>query len=452
MRKKIKQLVLTIFTIFACIVMTNANTKAASVTISPSKTNYTINNGKSMYRYIESNGTYQNLYCLDYGGKLNEGSTYEISSDIYNLTDAQITEIFGNVENYNKALWVIDNMFIDQNQSKDEMIIMVNQLKQALHSDIAVNAVREKYNVPNFTQSDFDYVINHVYTNSWYDVFYSVQQCVLWNYTVNTTGFSGLTNLSSGIDLSGKYYMWMYTGLKAVADTKYNYNSPNKNANVENTLNNLTMDDKLATIDVLNKKIGPFIVNGYNNDIITKKDYIIKINGKQLDSTEYSISFDGKNLYITIENSNYDLSAVRVDVSMNIIGVKTTGNLIYRKNSQDVINLYKRTVPKKLTGSTEDTEFDLRLIKNIESVWNTNGLKYDINNELLKTRKIQRVPSLSNGSKTEIWMLNKYPITVSTGDIVKYAITIVNEGSLDGYATKVTEDELINLGILDVND
>ena len=469
MQKKCKLVLITILAIFMSIALFNSRANAANttVTVSPSKTTYTINGSERVYRYVESQGNYNNIYCFNHGGVLNRGSSYTVSSDLYNMTSEQINNVFGSIQNYNKALWVIDNMVINQNQNKDEISVMVSQLKEAVHSDVAINAVKSQYNVANVTYGDLDNVINHVYSNGWYDVFYSVQQSVIWNYTTNSRQFNGLTKLNGGYDLQGKYYMWLYTALNAVANTKGEYNSPNKSNSVVSTINNLTMDSKSATIDTNNRKIGPFIINGYNKEIMTQKEYTIKINGTTLKSSDYTTSFDGKNLYITVKNNSYNLDSAKVDVSMNITATTTSGTYLYKKYSQDIISIDKNTVPKKLTGSTEDTEFDLRLIKNISQVWNVNdskaNVKFDLNSDVLKTRNIQRVSSLKNGSTTEIWNINKCPVDVSTGDIVKYNITIANEGSLDGYATKVTDyiadglelvskDELVKLGIVNQND
>ena len=469
MQKKCKLVLITILAIFMSIALFNSRASAANttVTVSPSKTTYTINGSERVYRYVESQGNYNNIYCFNHGGVLNRGSSYTVSSDLYNMTSEQINNVFGSIQNYNKALWVIDNMVINQNQNKDEISVMVSQLKEAVHSDVAINAVKSQYNVANVTYGDLDNVINHVYSNGWYDVFYSVQQSVIWNYTTNSRQFNGLTKLNGGYDLQGKYYMWLYTALNAVANTKGEYNSPNKSNSVVSTINNLTMDSKSATIDTNNRKIGPFIINGYNKEIMTQKEYTIKINGTTLKSSDYTTSFDGKNLYITVKNNSYNLDSAKVDVSMNITATTTSGTYLYKKYSQDIISIDKNTVPKKLTGSTEDTEFDLRLIKNISQLWNVNdskaNVKFDLNSDVLKTRNIQRVSSLKNGSTTEIWNINKCPVDVSTGDIVKYNITIANEGSLDGYATKVTDyiadgleliskDELVKLGIVNQND
>ena len=467
MQKKVKFVLVTIIAILMSIAMSTAKAETTTVVVSPKKTAYTINGGKSMYKYVESQGNYNNIYCLDYAGHLIDGSRYEVNSDIYNLPENEIIDIFGSNENYNKVLWIIDTMFISQNQSKDEMDVMLSQLKEALHSDIAINAIKATYNLQNLKPSDMDYVVNHVYLNGWYDVFFTVEQSVIWNYTVNSKPFPGLKSLNGGFDLQGKYYMWMYTGLNAIADTKGNYESPNKNGKTEQVINGLTMDSSSAKIDADNKKIGPFIVNGYDDTVNLKKEFGVKINGTVLDSSEYTVTFDNKELYISIENSNYDLSAAKVDVIMDVSGIKTYGIYLYKANSQDIVSLKKDVISKELTGSTEDTNFDLRLIKNIAGVWTTNetsaNLKYDLNSDILKSRNISRNSSLKNGNTTETWNINKYPITVSTGDIVKYQITIANEGNLDGFASKVTDyiadglelvnkDELVNLGIIKNED
>ena len=463
MQKRLKLIVITILVMFMSIAITNSKVEAATVTVSPSKTSYVINGSKPLYRYVESKGNYNNIYCLNYGGVLNNGSVYTVNADLYNMSADQIKNVFGSTENYNKALWVIDNMIITQNQSKDEIMVMVKQLEEALHSETALNAVRKTYNVPNLKAGDMDNVINHIYSNGKYDVYYAIQQSVLWTYTVNRYSFNGLSSIGGGIDLEGKYYKWMYTGLKAEADTKGNYNSPNKNKNIASIINNITMDSKSATIDVNNRRVGPFVINGYNNEIMTKKEYAVTINGTKLDNSDFSYSFDGRNVYFTIKNTSYDLSAAKVDIAMNIKATSTTGSYLFKQYSQNIVSLNKDVVVKHLSGSTEDTEFDLRLLKNITGVWSVDNstarLKCDLESQNLSSRKLERISSLQKGDTTENWYLNKYPISVVTGDIVRYNITIANEGNLDGYATKITDyiadglelvskDELVKLGII----
>lgn len=48
---------------------------------------------------------------------------------------------------------------------------------------------------------------------------------------------------------------------------------------------------------------------------------------------------------------------------MNIKATSTTGSYLFKQYSQNIVSLNKDVVVKHLSGSTEDTEFDLRLLK-----------------------------------------------------------------------------------------
>ena len=77
-------------------------------------------------------------------------------------------------------------------------------------------------------------------------------------------------------------------------------------------------------------------------------------------------------------------------------------------------------------------QFDLKLIKRIVEV---NGVPVDerINNI--------DITKLANGTETTAdYDLNKNPVPVKSGDIVKYTLRIYNEGDIDGYASEITED------------
>ena len=77
-------------------------------------------------------------------------------------------------------------------------------------------------------------------------------------------------------------------------------------------------------------------------------------------------------------------------------------------------------------------QFDLKLVKRIVEV---NG-----------TRVPERIESvditnLANGTDTTAnYNVNKNPVAVKKGDIVKYTFRIYNEGNIDGYASEITED------------
>ena len=77
-------------------------------------------------------------------------------------------------------------------------------------------------------------------------------------------------------------------------------------------------------------------------------------------------------------------------------------------------------------------QFDLKLVKRIVEV---NGTKV--------TERIEDVDitALANGTATTAtYTLNKEPVAVKKGDIVKYTFRVYNEGHIDGYASEITED------------
>ena len=77
-------------------------------------------------------------------------------------------------------------------------------------------------------------------------------------------------------------------------------------------------------------------------------------------------------------------------------------------------------------------QFDLKLVKRIVQV---NGTKVPERIEDVD------ITDLANGSETTAdYKLNKNPVSVKKGDIVKYTLRVYNEGQIDGYASEITED------------
>ncbi len=80
----------------------------------------------------------------------------------------------------------------------------------------------------------------------------------------------------------------------------------------------------------------------------------------------------------------------------------------------------------------EPAAFDLKLIKRIVEV-----------NATKVPERIENVDitELANGTATTAkYTLNKEPVAVKKGDIVKYTFRVYNEGDVDGYASEITED------------
>ena len=96
----------------------------------------------------------------------------------------------------------------------------------------------------------------------------------------------------------------------------------------------------------------------------------------------------------------------------------------YYKGQQDDDDFEKLVLKPKT--------FDLRLIKRIVEV---NGTK--VPERLLGVD----VSKLANGTATTAeYEMDKDPVSVKNGDIVKYTLRVYNEGEIDGYASEISED------------
>ena len=82
----------------------------------------------------------------------------------------------------------------------------------------------------------------------------------------------------------------------------------------------------------------------------------------------------------------------------------------------------------------EPETFDLKLIKNIVKI-NERPVT-----ERLKGIDVSKLNVTSNAETTAEYDMDKNPISVAKGDIVTYRLRVYNEGTLDGYASEITED------------
>ena len=81
--------------------------------------------------------------------------------------------------------------------------------------------------------------------------------------------------------------------------------------------------------------------------------------------------------------------------------------------------------------------FDLKLIKRIVAV-NDQNVPERI--EKVDVSKLNTLDEKGNLITTGEYTLNKEPVGVKKGDIVTYTFRIYNEGTIDGYASEITED------------
>ena len=166
-------------------------------------------------------------------------------------------------------------------------------------------------------------------------------------------------------------------------------------SNVKITSDNLTEAD----IYTIKEIVAPDEYCEFKGTIqitVTKKND----NGKyKIDKVEYKV-FDEENKDITAEKTG----DIKVYVNEN-------GNIYVE---------------------VKNYQFDLKLVKRIVEV---NGTRVSERIEDIDISK------LAEGTETTAeYKLNKTPVSVKKGDIVKYTLRVYNEGDIDGYASEITED------------
>ena len=122
----------------------------------------------------------------------------------------------------------------------------------------------------------------------------------------------------------------------------------------------------------------------------------------------------------------------------NTYKVKSVTRKVLDDNGKDITSQKENDVNVELNADgniyvyVKDYQFDLKLVKRIVEV---NGTK--VPERLLGVD----VSKLANGTATTAeYEMDKDPVSVKNGDIVKYTLRVYNEGEIDGYASEISED------------
>ena len=159
-----------------------------------------------------------------------------------------------------------------------------------------------------------------------------------------------------------------------------------------------------------------------SSNVLTKDTYVIK----ETKAPDEYCEFDGT-ITVTVtkkqEGSTYKVDKVEYKVT------DKNGNDI--TNNSDNANVYLSS-DGNIYVEVKNYQFDLKLIKRIVEV---NGSK------VLERIQDVNITNLANGTETTAtYILDKNPVSVKKGDIVKYTLRIYNEGDIDGYASEISED------------
>ncbi len=129
---------------------------------------------------------------------------------------------------------------------------------------------------------------------------------------------------------------------------------------------------------------------------------------------------------------------VTKELDDNIFKVKEVKYTVKDDNGNDITNKTGDTIKVYLNENgniyveVKNYQFDLKLIKRIVSVNGENVPERILDVDITK---------LANKTATTAdYNLDKTPVAVKKGDIVKYTFRVYNEGNIDGYASEITED------------
>lgn len=249
------------------------------------------------------------------------------------------------------------------------------------------------------------------------------------------------------------------------AEILYNYIIETAKANASKYAENSSSISAPATVmegdltsktskDNNNYIVGPIkITENESNSIPYTIDFTVKngtasisnytiVDENETTSDAATLVKEGKEIYISIpKNSVSDVNSIAVDITIQYHD--TTMKLWVQKdssNEQPLVEITRETTPvtKTLKMKEEEKEFDLKLVKYISAV---NG---DTSNGKTVT-KIDTTKLASGDATTADYTLSKEPVNVKIGDYVTYTFRVYNEGDIDGYVTKLTDNVPLGL-------
>ena len=311
-----------------------------------------------------------------------------------------------------------------------------------------------------------------------------VEQVALWYFTNYGENNQGLYDQTSGdswlfYTTDGKKYSPFMdykhndgdNGIQrnTQANLLYNYLIKTAKENAKSRTNSATAKEenpiKIETSELdyklddskSNYIVGPIKISSQasestldNITVTLKKDGSTSIDNSKIKF----LKSDGKTETSDIKselNNNFYISIPKTDVGdISKLEVKfknSYSNTILKlwTNSTDKVGTQPVVIPERTSGEDEQTlhtkqiepEFDLKLIKRITAV-NDQNVPERI--ESVDVSKLNTIGEDGKKITTGDYKLNKTPVGVKKGDIVTYTFRIYNEGTLDGYASKITED------------
>ena len=429
----------------------------------------------------------KNIYCLKAGvgfGDVKRRETYNVFFDMKTEKDKikaqnnvlkSIVEgtVPGNASNttvnkYDAILAAVDMFYLPgQSEEKDKTELIntiIEEAKQPSNPYKSVVELMEGYplttdDITAVQQAVLWYFTNYGEENGKYDKTQDTNW--LW-YTEDGNTYKNLIDYTPN-GLQPQYDAGAARSYQAQA--LYNYLIKTAKENAKNYSNPVSSEAP-ATLNTTslqyeelgsNYIIGPInITQKAGNSIPYTIDFTVKngdtamTNYKLLDNTKSEVSSGttvkdlvGKDFYILVPKDSTTTISINTKINYNISTLELWTNKNTEPTSTQPVMIPNKKpveVAKELKVIPKPTEyFDLKLIKRIVAVNNQN-----VPERITDKVDVSKLNKKDENGKiiatTGEYKLNKEPVGVRKGDIVTYTFRVYNEGTIDGYASKITED------------
>ena len=395
------------------------------------------------------NGT---IYCIKAGpgfgssdmstGNNPKISTYTQKFDIRDLSSipSPYINVLPTGTNYNKLLWVLDNLYIMPDSSIDNTTARNEFLKAKIPE--------ERYSL--LTDDDIDVI----------------QQLAIWHFTndgdpaycyneielkINSTANQddGIENYKTFEDLYGDDGWDRQDAASALFDYFIN-NAPANYSSTYNTTKPVTLETTNLEMKTIgnNYVAGPYKIKQLLNvDYTLSAEYKDTVNNSVINPTlgikdaSGNIVATNKSLKELVGTEFY----LMVPTSSNITGINMTINSSYKTKKATYWAVENSPATEQPVVIVEESPihfsenvsivvpkpFDLSLRKFITEI---NGVEIKSRIPQVDTSALK-----AGTSTTATYEHPKSPVKVAIGDIVTYTIRVYNEASLDGYVEEITD-------------
>ena len=432
--------------------------------------------------------TPKELYCI----KASYGKTWETDQNTdgvveynrsYNFNDGEsilnnftsnsATTVLSELlkgDTYKEISWLLDNFYIPGDDDSSE----TQKTNYLVNAGIPVDDIDNLDN-EYFWKFDLD---ERVVLSQ--DEIVAIQKAVIWYFTNGGTFYDFTSSdgswLYKTIDGGASYKSQDALTSKERAECKqkeiqtlYNYliDSAKQAAqnNYTSSSSSVTVDKGSVTKQSSNGNyiIGPIklvgtatssttiTMNVTNQSGTAITNYtIVDKSGNTISSTLKELVGKTEGFYIKVPKTGIQQVNITIDITASLATKKTLwvkgtdqNGKVALDGEQPLVEISREETTDKTNITVDTSEFDLALRKYITAVSKDETI--DKSDYLLDSNnRSQRAPSiittkLGKTDTTAIYNHRKDPVQVESGNYVQYAITIFNEGNIDGYASQIVD-------------